>query len=248
MEIYPHMPNLDLSQANEDYLRTIYALGGAHTRVSTNQIADALQVRPASVTGMIQKMAETEPPLVDYQKHQGVILSPSGRRAALRVVRHHRLLELFLEQILGYEWDQVHAEADRLEHVISPELERRIFEILGQPQHDPHGAPIPTAELQLPRETKLRLSELETGQQAVIIAVPDEDSSLLRYLAEIGLRPQVQVSVLAKSHFDGNLHLQIEGTSEPVVLGPAVTEQVAVQILGGSSSSPFPDPETPSST
>ncbi|HSO27396.1 MAG TPA: metal-dependent transcriptional regulator [Anaerolineales bacterium] len=221
----------DLSQASEDYLRTIYALGGAETRVSTTQIAEALQVRPASVTGMIQKMAEMQTPLVDYRKHQGVILSRAGKQAALRVVRHHRLLELFLEQILGYEWDQVHAEADRLEHVVSPELERRMFEILGEPLHDPHGAPIPTDELKIPPPPQTRLSDLESGEAALILAVPDEDPALLRYLAEIGLRPRALVLVRERSPFDGNLRLRIDDALDAVVLGPAVTQQVKVQRL-----------------
>lgn len=234
------MTETELSQASEDYLRTIYALGGADTRVTTNQIAAALDVRAASVTGMIQKMAGMDPPLVDYRKHQGVILSAAGRQSALRIVRHHRLLELFLEQVLGYEWDQVHAEADRLEHVISDELERRIFEILGHPQHDPHGSPIPNAELNIPTQSLARLSDLEPGQRAIILAVPDEDPALLRYLAEIGLRPQVQVFAQQRSQFDDNLHIQIETGAEPVVLGPAITHKIEVRILDSADPADHP--------
>jgi DtxR family Mn-dependent transcriptional regulator len=133
------MMSRDLSQATEDYLKTIYELTRIHGRASTNQIADVMQVTPASVTGMIKKLSHTDPPLVDYQKHQGVVLTEDGEKAALEIVRHHRLLEMFLHEKLGYEWDEVDAEADLLEHVISETLEERIAQALGNPSFDCGG-------------------------------------------------------------------------------------------------------------
>ena len=143
-----------ISQATGDYLKTIYELTREHGRASTNQIAESLQVTPASVTGMIKKLASADPPLVDYQKHQGVLLTEEGKKAALEIVRHHRLLEMFLHEKLGYEWDEVDAEADRLEHFISEEFEERIAQSLGNPQFDPHGDPIPTRDLYLVETTR----------------------------------------------------------------------------------------------
>ncbi|MGB6422377.1 MAG: metal-dependent transcriptional regulator, partial [Anaerolineales bacterium] len=125
----------------EDYLKTIYDITSTLDRASTNQLAESLGVAPASVTGMLKKLAEIEPTIVDYQRHRGVALTPEGEKMALEVIRHHRLIEMFLQQILGYKWDEVHGEADRLEHVISEEFEERISKALGDPSHDPHGDP-----------------------------------------------------------------------------------------------------------
>jgi DtxR family transcriptional regulator, Mn-dependent transcriptional regulator len=218
----------NLTHAVEDYLKTIYSLQSTYKRATTKQIAEKLEVTPASVTGMIQKLAETTPPLVEYIKHQGVVLTPEGERVALEILRHHRLLELFLHQILGYEWEDVHAEADRLEHVISEEFEERISLALGNPSHDPHGDPIPTRDFQLPASPDTRLSELRDGDQAVVHRVQDSDPELLRYLSEIGLVPRARLTVLEYSPFDANLKLLIEGRPEPLVLGQRITRQVFV--------------------
>lgn len=217
-----------LTHAVEDYLKAIYMIQSAQGRATTNEIADRLAVTPASVTGMIKKLANTDPPLVEYRKHQGVQLTPEGERVALEIVRHHRLLELYLHQILGYDWEDVHAEADRLEHVISEEFEERISEALGHPSHDPHGDPIPTRELEIPASPSTRLSDLRQGSRAVVHRVQDRDPELLKYLSEIGMVPQARVQVLQYSQFDENLHLQIEGQAAPVVLGPRITRQIFV--------------------
>lgn len=218
-----------LTHAVEDYLKTIYLIQSVHGRATTKQIADRLEVTPASVTGMLKKLAETQPPLVIYRKHQGVILSQEGEQVALEIVRHHRLLELFLHQILGYEWEDVHEEADRLEHVISEEFEERIAEALGHPSHDPHGDPIPTRELDMPASPGTRLSEARQGSLAIVHRVRDRDPELLRYLSEIGVVPQARLEVVDYSPFDDNLRLKITGQPETVVLGPQVTSQIFVE-------------------
>jgi DtxR family transcriptional regulator, Mn-dependent transcriptional regulator len=218
-----------LTQAIEDYLKAIYELTVAHGRVSTNQLAERLNITPASVTGMIQRMAAADPPLVDYQKHRGVRLTEEGRTIALEIIRHHRLIELFLHQTLGYSWDEVHEEADRLEHVISEDFEERISQALGNPSHDPHGEPIPTRDLQIPHSSHTRLSELRPGQEATVNRVDASDMVLLRYLSEIGLTPNAELSILDYSSFDGNLRLQVAGKKGSIVLGPGVTGRIFVE-------------------
>lgn len=218
-----------LTHAVEDYLKTIYQIQSEEGRATTKEIADRLEVTPASVTGMLKKLAATKPPLVFYRKHQGVVLSPEGEQVALEILRHHRLLEQFLHQILGYEWEDVHDEADRLEHVISEEFEERIAEAMGNPSHDPHGDPIPTRELQILDSPQTPLSDLRKGSWAVIHRVQDRDPELLKYLSEIGMIPGAHLVVLEYSPFDQNLRLQVEGQAEQVILGPQVTCQIFVE-------------------
>jgi DtxR family Mn-dependent transcriptional regulator len=218
-----------LTHAVEDYLKTIYQIQSEEGRATTKEIADRLEVTPASVTGMLKKLAATKPPLVFYRKHQGVMLSPEGEQVALEILRHHRLLEQFLHQILGYEWEDVHDEADRLEHVISEEFEERIAEAMGNPSHDPHGDPIPTRELQILDSPQTPLSDLRKGSWAVIHRVQDRDPELLKYLSEIGMIPGAHLVVLEYSPFDQNLRLQVEGQAEQVILGPQVTRQIFVE-------------------
>ena len=222
-----------ITKAIEDYLKAIYELTAVHGRVSTTQLADRLNITPASVTGMIQRMAATDPPLVEYQKHRGVLLTDPGQAIALEIIRHHRLLELFLHQTLGYSWDEVHEEADRLEHVISEDFEERIAQALGNPSHDPHGEPIPTRDLQLPHSSDTRLSEMRPGQEATVDRVDATDMVLLRYLSEIGLTPNAEVSILDYSTFDGNLHLKVGGQKGSIVLGPGVTRRIFVEKSSG---------------
>ena len=226
-----------LTHAIEDYLKAIYKIQSIHGKASTNQLAERLGVTPASVTGMVKKLANTQPPLVDYEKHHGVGLTPEGERVALEIVRHHRLLELFLHQILGYPWEKVHDEADRLEHVISEEFEARIAEVLGDPLHDPHGDPIPQFDLSLPPTSHEPLSGLRPGERAVIRRVRDSDPQLLDWLEDRGLVPQVQIEVVGWSPFDDNLTIRIDGDANGdedealVVLGPRITEQIFVEAL-----------------
>ncbi len=220
-----------LTHAIEDYLKTIYDLSSTHGRASTTQIADVLEITPASVTGMIKRLAASHPPLVEYQKHRGVVLTDEGEEIALEIIRHHRLIELFLYETLGYSWDEVDAEADKLEHVISEEFEEKIAHALGDPTHDPHGDPIPTRELKMPIHATIRLSDLRKGQTAEIQRVRDSDPELLRYLYERGLTPGVQVTVDAYSRFDDNLTLNMSDGPDRLVLGPKITRQVFVELV-----------------
>jgi DtxR family Mn-dependent transcriptional regulator len=220
-----------LTHVIEDYLKAIYDLTVSDERASTNQIAERMGVTPASVTNMVQKLAATRPALVEYRKHRGAKLTKEGEQVALEVIRHHRLLEMFLHQTLGYTWDEVHDEADRLEHVISEAMEERIALSLGDPRHDPHGDPIPTRDLRLPESSALTLSQLRPGKKAVVERVRDTNPELLRYLSEMGITPEARLEVLDYSPFDGNLRLRIEGRNEAVVLGLSVTSQVYVDLL-----------------
>jgi len=198
----------EYSTAIQDYLKTIYSLQQDQERVMTSAIAQALDKEPGSVTGMIQKLAQNN--LLDYERHHRVRLTPSGEKIALEVIRHHRLIELYLTQALGYRWDEVHTEADRLEHAISEELEDRIAAALGNPAFDPHGEPIPSREGTLPEAgSSSRLAELEVGQPAVISRISEQDPALLHYLADLGLRPQVAVVVRERAPFGGPLLVQI---------------------------------------
>ena len=218
-----------LTQSVEDYLKIIYLLTTEFGRATTTQIAEHMGIKPGSVTGMLQKMAETDPPLVDYQKHRGAVLTAHGEQVALEMIRHHRLLELFLYKQLGYRWDEVHSEADRLEHVISEDFEERIAHALGDPTRDPHGEPIPTRDFHLPPQSSLRLSDLRPGNWARVQRVDAADEELLRYLSTIGLLPQAKVTILDYSVFDGNLRIQVSGQAEPVVLGTRVTSQIFME-------------------
>ena len=219
-----------ISQSAEDYLKVIYEITRLGDLATTNEIADRLGVTAASTTGMIQKLATTNPPLVEYQKHHGVSLTSVGEQMALKIIRHHRLLELFLQEKLGYTWDEVHAEADRLEHVISENLEERIAQVLGNPVYDPHGEPIPSREFQVPSLSNVRLSDLHSGDQAVVQYLGDTTPELLRYLGSIGLTPNSKLTVLDHSPYDGNLYLQISGQETAYVLGPRITQEIYVEI------------------
>jgi DtxR family Mn-dependent transcriptional regulator len=217
-----------LTQPIEDYIKTIYQITRNNERATTNQIAEALDIKPASVTGMIKKLASTNPPLVEYQRHRGVVLTEPGMQVALEILRHHRLLEMFLHQILGYDWDEVHDEAERLEHVISEEFEERMAQALGNPSHDPHGDPIPSRDLEMPETSTALLLQLPPQQSAHISRVGSADPDLLRYLSNLGLVPGARVTVLDYSAFDQNLTLQVAGRAEPVVLGPTITRQIYI--------------------
>lgn len=218
----------EITHTVEDYLKTIYQITSIHERASTNQIAMALGLAPASVTGMIKKLDDIEPPVVEYQKHRGVVLTEKGESIALEIIRHHRLIEVFLHEVLEYDWDEVHPEADRLEHVISEEFEERIAKALGNPTHDPHGDPIPTRELEMPDRLLSPLSDLRPGQEAVVLQVRDENPELLRYLSDMGIIPNVSLRILEYSPLDENLSLQVSGEGNNFVLGPRITQEIFV--------------------
>lgn len=204
-----------LSRSTEDYLKAIYmlTLGGHETH--TQALADVLEIRPASVTNMLQKLDEMEPPLVDYRKSQGVVLTEAGRHAALRVIRRHRLVEQFLYEVLGYSWEQVHAEAEELEHVISERFEDRLAVLLGEPKFDPHGEPIPDRKLGLSAAPRLaRLCDLQAGDHAVVRQVDANQPGLLAYLTQIGVRLGSRLSVRQRNPLDGALLVTLEAGGE----------------------------------
>ena len=223
-----------LSDTVEDYLKMIYKLSADKERVGTGQIAEALEVSPASVTDMFQRLANENPPLLDYIKHQGVKLTNEGRKIALEILRHHRLLELFLHEVLGYSWDQVHAEADRLEHVISEKFEERVAVVLGDPQRGLHGEPIPNRNLEMPDHPTSYLHDMRPEQRGVIHSVSDDDPGFLRFLKTQGLVPGAEFSVVDFSPYDNNLRLQVNGQDQEIVLGASVTAQLKVEIKNAS--------------
>jgi DtxR family Mn-dependent transcriptional regulator len=218
-------PSLTIS--TQDYLKHIYELTAGGENASTNALSEQLNVKPASVTNMVQKLASTKPALVEYQKHQGVTLTKEGEKAALEVIRHHRLLEAWLVQTLGYSWDEVHEEAERLEHVISEDFERRIAAAMGHPLRDPHGELIPTADLKMPVEVSTPLSALRPNQKAKVQSVRSADDDLLRYLQSQGLVPGAQIEILDYSPFDHNL--TVKAGRKTSVLGLSVTSKIFVE-------------------
>ena len=218
--------NQTLTISTQDYLKHIYELTENGENASTNAISERLNVRPASVTNMIQKLASVKPALVEYQKHQGVTLTKHGRKAALEVIRHHRLLEAWLVQTLGYSWDEVHEEAERLEHVISEDFERRIAAAMGHPLRDPHGELIPTADLKMPLEDLTPLSALRPKQKAKIESVRNADAELLRHLDSIGLIPGAEIEIIGYSSFDHNL--TVRAGMKINVLGLNITSRIFV--------------------
>jgi len=191
----------DLTPATQDYLKAIYALEAAGERATTSALAARMAVSAPSATAMAKRLAELG--LVERAPYRGVVLTEEGRQRALEMLRHHRLLERYLADRLGLSLDEVHAEADRLEHVLSEELEAKIDAELGFPTHDPHGDPIPDRELRLVPGGGRTLAELEPGERGSISRVPDGDPDLLRYLAELGLVPGSQVEVVAQAPFAG---------------------------------------------
>ena len=215
-----------LTQSTQDYLKHIYELTEAGQPASTNDLARALKIKPASVTGMIQKLAAEKPALIAYQKHQGVTLTTAGRKAALEVIRHHRLLETWLVQTLGYSWDEVHEEAEKLEHVISEDFETRIAAALGHHTRDPHGELIPSEDLTMHADDSTPLSALRPPANVTIQRVNAQDTSLLRHLESLGLVPGVAIEVTAYSEFDNNLTVKIGRKSN--VLGLNITMKIFV--------------------
>ena len=194
-------PSADLTVAVQDYLKAIYALESAGERVTTSALARRMHVSAPSATAMTKRLDELG--LVERLPYRGVALTDEGRRNALEVLRHHRLLERYLVDRLGLSLDEVHAEAELLEHALSEELEARIDEDLGYPTHDPHGDPIPDSELRLTNPDDRTLLELEPGARVSIARVPDDDPALLRYLGTLGLVPGSMLELVARAPFDG---------------------------------------------
>src|SRR5438270_5687754 len=205
------MPNQDtiISPAVEDYAKAIYALERSlGDAVSTSALAARLGVTPASASGMVKRLGELG--LVEHEPYRGVILTDEGRRVALEVMRHHRLLELYLVRDLGVPWDRVHAEAEVLEHVLSDELEELIAAKLGNPTHDPHGDPIPTRDLTIDEQPTQSLADLAAGSRGTFCRVSDSNPDMLRFLAERGIAPGAMLEVIEKQPFDGPLFVRFD--------------------------------------
>ncbi|MEX2426042.1 MAG: metal-dependent transcriptional regulator [Thermomicrobiaceae bacterium] len=216
-----------ITHAMEDYLKIIFKLEDEGSSVTTQSIAERLQVQSPSVTNMIKRLAELN--LLEHRPYRGVMLTVSGRKAALEVIRHHRLLELYLADALGYSWDEVHDEADRLEHSISEEFEARIDRALGFPQVDPHGEPIPTAEGEIAEAMGVRLSDLPEGSHVRVELVSDTDPEKLRYLGELGLFPAADLTVVEHMPFDGPVRISVDQTEH--VLGRQLADTIRVRVL-----------------
>lgn len=198
------------STAEQDYLKAIFQLTREKARAGTGDLASRLGVTPASVTGMLRRLQERRPAPIDYEKHAGVALTPEGRLHALDTLRKHRLLELFLVRELGFGWDEVHEEAERLEHAVSDLLIERLARKLGDPEVDPHGDPIPRADGTMPERPSFLLLDLAPGIPCRITHIRDQQPELLRYLGTLGLVPDTRITVLAFEPFEGPVTLQLE--------------------------------------
>jgi DtxR family Mn-dependent transcriptional regulator len=199
----------DLTAAVQDYAKAIYTLESRDGAASTTELAALLEVRPASVSGMLRKLSQLG--LVKHERYHGVRLTERGRRVALEVIRHHRLVELFLVESLGMTWDEVHAEAEVLEHALSEELEELIAEKLGNPTVDPHGDPIPSRELELAETEATAHAELEAGDAATFVRISDADPEMLRFLGKRGIVPGTQLEVVDRQPFDGPVFVRVGG-------------------------------------
>lgn len=216
------------TESVDDYLKAILELGGAgEERVTSNALAQHLGIRAASVTGMLQKLAGQQPPFVKYEKHHGVRLTATGKMRALEVIRHHRLLERFLHDFLDYSWDEVHDEAERLEHFISERLEDRIAAKLGDPQTDPHGHLIPERDGALPAREEVLLSKWACGVPAVISSVSDRDAAALREMTRLGLKPGMAITVEAGTR-NASLRVRIGDRPDAVRLNQGLAAGIWV--------------------
>jgi DtxR family Mn-dependent transcriptional regulator len=216
----------------EDYLKAIYAIGKGYGPAATNEIAQRLAIAPASVSGMVRRLADQG--LLAYERYHGVKLTESGRRAALRTLRRHRVIEAYLSQALGYPWDRVHVEAERLEHAASDELVDRMAATIGEPEVDPHGAPIPTRDGSVDETEYTSLAQLDAGASGVVVRVSDEDPEMLRYLAELSILPGKKVTVKSRAPYDGPITLSM-GRQE-LSIGPALAANVLIAPLADRGS------------
>ena len=212
-----------LSEAVGDYLKTIYKLQG-EGNVTTTDLARAMDVSSPSVTNMVKRLAQMG--LAEHQSYKGVTLTEAGNKIALEIIRHHRLLELYLKEVMGYSWENIHEEAERLEHHISEEFEDRIDQMLGYPTHDPHGDPIPTRDGHVEEIEVDPLSTAAPGQRVRVQRVSDADPELLHYLEDLGLLPGAHVQILSKEPFDGPLTVHIG--EEERMIGFSVANSVFV--------------------
>lgn len=216
----------NFTRAQEDYLKALYQLHGDQRPVPTRELAQRLGISSPSVSEMVTRLSAQG--MVEHDRYRGQQLTREGRKVALELVRHHRLLEMFLVQVLGYSWDEVHDEAERLEHVISERMEQRIFELLGRPELDPHGHAIPTLTGRVRPVSNRPLSECRAGEKLVVQGVSDDDAGKLRELDRRGLLPGTRIDVVAESRFDGPIEVRVKGRRDSLPLGLARALFVAV--------------------
>ncbi|GBC60294.1 DtxR family transcriptional regulator [Desulfonema ishimotonii] len=230
------------TEAVENYLKTIYTVQQKSGRVKTSVLAEKLGVTSGSVTDMVKRMARMEPPLVAHTHHRGVLLTPAGEKAALDVIRRHRLLETFLHQVLGFQWHEVHAEAERLEHYISERLTDAIDAYLNHPAHDPHGDPIPGKGGQLAPETCVPLSEVPAGQNVRIARVLHSEPEMLQYLEQIGVTINARMTVREKAPFDGPIILYIAPEDRLQAISIRAARLILIEMLPDSPAGTQPRP------
>jgi len=221
----------------EDYLKAIWNLQQVEAPVSTSRIAERLGLSAAAVTAMVKRLAEQG--LLRHEPYYGVRLTPAGELAGLRIIRRHRVLELFLTETLGYEWDRVHDEAERLEHAASDELIERLARLLGEPQRDPHGAAIPTAEGEVDQAVYPTLADRESGDAVRVVEVRVHEPEQLRYLGSLDLYPGARVEITDAAPFDGPLSLRVNGA--PRVISRLLAQQLYVE-EDGSAEAPAAPP------
>ncbi len=227
-----------ITPAMEDYLKAIYRLNADGGPVTTQRLADELGISGPSVTNMVKRLDELK--MLRHTRYQGVVLTTAGERVALEVLRHHRLLEVYLAESLGVPWDEVHEEAERLEHLLSDNLERRIDRALGHPTFDPHGAPIPTADGHMPALSDRRLSDMAVGDVATVEQVSDRDPEQLRYLGSLGLVPGQRLELRERLPFEGPIRLLI-GEHEHLIGAPLARIVHVVVTAPDAGTLPTPD-------
>lgn len=224
-----------LTPVMEDYLKTVFSLLREKGKINTNDLAMALKVSPPTVTQMVKKLHDAK--LVQHEPYKRLILTPAGEKIAIEIVRHHRLIEQYLHEALGVPWDKVHEEAERWEHVISEEVEKRMDEALNYPTRDPHGSPIPTEELKIEHDEDLTLlSDLKEGDRAIVREVPDEDPGLLKYLSDLNLVLDTTFILEKREPFGGPIVISVEGAQLKV--GKEAASQIWVKpIVSGATDS-----------
>lgn len=213
---------MTLSQSVEDYLKVIYVLESEGSAATTNNIAEMMDVSSASVTNMLKRLAGLN--LIEHKSYKGATLTDAGNKIALEILRHHRLLELYLKEIMGYSWDEVHDEAEKLEHHISEQFEDKIAELLNHPTHDPHGDPIPTKDGVMPEMASLPLAVANVDEQYIVGRVKDQDPEFLRYLEKLGIIPGVKITIIEKAPFNGPVQVKLE--DEEKTIGFSIAEQI----------------------
>lgn len=222
-------PSPPLTRSVEDYLKSIFHLTNQGGFATTSDIAAMLEIAPPSVSGMVKRLSETG--LIEHVPYRGVQLTPQGRRAALQMIRRHRILEVYLTQQLGYDWGDVHEEAERLEHAVSEKLIDKMAGALGNPRYDPHGAPIPTPAGEIEEAELFTLAAATVGAHIVVRQVGDDDAARLRYLAELGLTPGTRLTVVERQPFNGPT--TVRSGNETRVVGQELAAQLWCADAGG---------------